>query len=85
MPMYEYECKQCHQRMEKIQHYDDPEETVCVQCGGPLERLVSAPSLQFKGAGWHVNDYAKSAASAPTSCETGCCGTSCCPMTSSSN
>lgn len=79
MPMYEYECQQCHKRMEKIQHFDDPEESVCVHCGGKLERLVSAPALQFKGGGWHVNDYAsKAAASAPSSCETGCCGTSCC-------
>jgi len=29
-----------------------------------LERPLTAPTLQFKGAGWYVNDYAsKSAAS----------------------
>lgn len=60
MPLYEYECKQCHQRMEKIQSFSAPLETVCPKCGGALERVISAPAIQFKGAGWYVNDYAKS-------------------------
>ena len=35
-----------------------PEEKVCPACGGEVERLISAPAIQFKGAGWYVNDYA---------------------------
>ena len=62
MPLYEYECKQCHQRLEKIQSFSAPPEKVCPKCGGELERVISAPAIQFKGAGWYVNDYAKSAA-----------------------
>lgn len=27
-------------------------------CKGELERLISAPAIQFKGSGWYVNDYA---------------------------
>lgn len=64
MPLYEYECKACHQRTEKIQSFNAPPETVCPKCGGALERVISAPALQFKGAGWYVNDYAKGSASA---------------------
>lgn len=64
MPLYEYECKACHQRTEKIQSFNAPPETVCPKCGGPLERLISPPALQFKGAGWYVNDYAKSSSAA---------------------
>ena len=60
MPLYEYECKQCHQRLEKIQSFSAPRETKCPKCGGELERVISAPAIQFKGAGWYVNDYAKS-------------------------
>lgn len=60
MPLYEYECKECHQRLEKIQSFSAPHETVCPNCGGELERVISAPAIQFKGAGWYVNDYAKS-------------------------
>ena len=68
MPLYEYECKQCHQRLEKIQSFSAPPEKVCPKCGGELERVISAPAIQFKGAGWYVNDYAKSGskAAAPT-------------------
>ena len=60
MPLYEYECKQCQRRTEKIQRFSDPEVTVCPHCGGVLERLLSAPAIQFKGAGWYITDYAKS-------------------------
>ena len=58
MPLYEYQCKQCGHRFEKIQSFSAPEEKVCPECGGEVERLISAPAIQFKGAGWYVNDYA---------------------------
>jgi predicted nucleic acid-binding Zn ribbon protein len=32
----------------------------CPRCGGRLERLMSAPAIQFKGSGWYVTDYARS-------------------------
>ena len=31
----------------------------CPHCGGKVERLIAAPAIQFKGAGWYVTDYAK--------------------------
>jgi len=62
MPLYEYECKQCHERLEKIQSFSALPEKICPKCGGELERVISAPAFQFKGAGWYVNDYAKSGA-----------------------
>jgi putative FmdB family regulatory protein len=58
VPLYEYQCKQCAHRFEKIQSFSAPEEKVCPECGGEVERLISAPAIQFKGAGWYVNDYA---------------------------
>lgn len=58
MPLYEYRCKQCGHQFEKIQSFSAPEEKVCPACGGEVERLISAPAFQFKGAGWYVNDYA---------------------------
>jgi len=30
----------------------------CPRCGGKVERLLTAPAIQFKGAGWYVTDYA---------------------------
>jgi putative FmdB family regulatory protein len=58
VPLYEYQCKQCGHRFEKIQSFSAPEEKECPECKGPVERLLSAPAIQFKGAGWYVNDYA---------------------------
>ena len=57
MPLYEYECQQCHRRTEKIQKFSDPELTVCPFCGGALERTLTAPAIQFKGAGWYKDLY----------------------------
>jgi putative FmdB family regulatory protein len=58
LPLYEYQCAQCGYRYEKIQKFNAEHETVCPKCGGALERPLTAPALQFKGAGWYVNDYA---------------------------
>lgn len=64
MPLYEYRCTACGHRFEKIQSFQSPELTECPVCKGKLERPLSAPAFQFKGAGWYVTDYAgKGAAS----------------------
>lgn len=57
MPIYEYQCQQCDKRTEAIQRLDDPPLALCPHCGGPLTKLMSAPSFQFKGSGWYVTDY----------------------------
>ena len=59
MPLYEYECKKCHHRFERIQKFSDPHVKKCPDCGGPVEQVISAPAVQFKGSGWYVTDYAK--------------------------
>src|SRR5262250_1148496 len=59
MPLYEYQCKKCHHRFEKIQKFSDKPVKKCPECGGPVEQLLSAPAVQFKGSGWYVTDYAK--------------------------
>jgi len=57
MPLYEYRCKKCGHHFEKIQSFSAPDEKECPVCKGEVERLISAPSLRFKGTGWYVNDY----------------------------
>jgi putative FmdB family regulatory protein len=52
---------------ERIQKFSDPPLTICPHCGGELEQLISAPAVQFKGAGWYVTDYAKKSGGAPAS------------------
>ena len=63
MPIYEYKCKKCHHRFEKIQKFSDPPVTKCPECGGAVEQLLSPPAVQFKGSGWYVTDYAKNSGS----------------------
>lgn len=59
MPIYEYVCKKCHHKFEKIQKFSDPKIKKCPECGGPVEQTINAPAVQFKGTGWYVTDYAK--------------------------
>ncbi len=59
MPLYEYRCRKCGRRVEKIQKFSDEPLKTCESCGGKLERLISPPAIQFKGTGWYVTDYAK--------------------------
>lgn len=59
MPIYDYRCKQCGHRFEKIQGFSDPEIKECPTCGGEVEKMITAPSVQFKGSGWYATDYAK--------------------------
>ena len=59
MPLYEYECKKCHHRFERIQTFAARHTKKCPECGGPIEQMISAPAVQFKGSGWYVTDYPK--------------------------
>ena len=60
MPIYEYQCSRCGALFEVIQKFSDPPIETHAECGGSVARLISAPSLQFKGSGWYITDYAKS-------------------------
>ena len=66
MPIYEYQCKKCGHRFEKIQQFSDAPVKKCPQCGGAVEQLLSAPAVQFKGTGWYVTDYARKGSSGDT-------------------
>ncbi len=57
MPLYEYECQQCHKHTEKRQKFSDPEITECPHCGGKLQRVLSAPNFAFAGGGWYKDLY----------------------------
>ena len=71
MPLYEYECKKCHHRFERIQKFSDPHVKKCPECGGPIEQVISAPAVQFKGSGWYVTDYAKKSSTGSASSSNG--------------
>ena len=72
MPLYAYRCTSCGNKFEKIQNFSAEPETICPKCGqATLIRPLTAPRLNFKGAGWYINDYApkSSESSSETSSE----------------
>jgi putative FmdB family regulatory protein len=71
MPLYEYQCKRCQHRFERIQKFSDPHVKKCPECGGSVEQLLSPPAVQFKGSGWYVTDYAKKGAKSSPAGESG--------------
>jgi putative FmdB family regulatory protein len=70
MPLYEYQCHECNHRFERIERVSAPSDGVCPSCGGAARRLLGAPALQFKGAGWYVNDYGKGNGGRPSTTDT---------------
>lgn len=56
MPLYEYKCKKGHV-FDVIQSFSDAPVTKCEICGAKCERVLSAPSIHFKGSGFYNTDY----------------------------
>jgi putative FmdB family regulatory protein len=57
VPLYEYKCLKCGRLTEKIENVGGPYLKKCPHCGGKVEAVITAPSIQFKGGGWYVTDY----------------------------
>lgn len=70
MPLYEYQCAQCG-RFELIQKFSDQPLSVCPTCGQEVQKLLSAPAIQFKGTGWYITDYARKGGTGGNSSGTG--------------
>jgi len=58
VPLYEYQCPN-DGRFEVIRKFSDPPLTACPTCGAEIQKLASAPAIQFKGTGWYITDYAR--------------------------
>ena len=56
MPIYEYECEQCHCLFERKQRYDEEPVAMC-QCGGRSRRVLRSVPIIFKGSGFYQTDY----------------------------
>ncbi|MCS7177690.1 MAG: FmdB family zinc ribbon protein [Anaerolineae bacterium] len=57
MPVYEYQCKACGVRFERVQRFTDEPVKVCPECGGSVYRLVQPVGIIFKGSGFYVTDH----------------------------
>ena len=58
MPIYEYLCDNCGNKLEVIQKIDDDPLLTCPKCEtDSLRKLVSAASFRLKGTGWYATDF----------------------------
>ncbi len=61
MPIYEYECRNCGTRFEKMQPITSDPVKICPNCGEEQVRRVIQPvGVIFKGSGWYITDNRKS-------------------------
>ncbi|PCJ47868.1 MAG: transcriptional regulator [Gammaproteobacteria bacterium] len=61
MPIYEYKCKACEHKFDKLQKINDPVLKDCPDCGeSELVKLVSAAGFRLKGTGWYETDFKNS-------------------------
>ena len=58
MPIYEYQCEACSEKLEALQKISDAPLVDCPTCGEPaLKKLVSAAAFRLKGGGWYETDF----------------------------
>jgi putative FmdB family regulatory protein len=59
MPTYDYRCPNGH-TFELFQRMSDPPPGTCEVCGAsPVERVLFAPAVHFKGSGFYATDYGR--------------------------
>ncbi len=56
MPVYQYACTACDERLEVRQSFTDDALTTCPVCAGRLRKVLSAVGVVFKGSGFYRND-----------------------------
>src|SRR4051812_34806070 len=56
MPLYDYQCESCGHVVEVMHGVNDSGPQRCERCGGPMRKLLSTPSIVFKGSGWAKKD-----------------------------
>ena len=60
MANYEYRCAACGHRFERVAVIGSaPVRPKCPECGKRGKRVFGPPMVQFKGSGFHVNDYGR--------------------------
>jgi putative FmdB family regulatory protein len=68
MPVYEYACKECGNRFEKMQPITADALKDCPHCGkSALHRVFHPVGVIFKGSGWYITDNRNSNSNSSTS------------------
>jgi putative FmdB family regulatory protein len=56
MPVYDFHCQKCEQRVEIEHRFDEPHPKKHRKCGGRLRRIFVSPHIVYKGAGFFSTD-----------------------------
>ncbi len=58
MPIYEYQCTNCHHQFDLMQKISDEPIKQCPECHkNTVTKLISAAGFQLKGTGWYASDF----------------------------
>ena len=58
VPIYEYRCENGH-LFDVMQRMSDDPLTACTECGAPVQKVLNAPAIHFKGSGFYNTDYGR--------------------------
>jgi len=61
MPLYDYRCAACAREVEVMHSIHDQGPETCTACGGTMNKVLSLPTIHFKGSGWAKKDAATKA------------------------
>jgi len=56
VPIYDYTCESCGRTIEVVHSVHGHGPKACEVCGGRMRKLMSFPTIVFKGSGWAKND-----------------------------
>jgi putative FmdB family regulatory protein len=56
VPVYEYACTECGERLEVRQSFSDDPLSECPACSGRLRKVLSPVGVVFKGSGFYRTD-----------------------------
>lgn len=62
MPLYDYRCAACDRQVEVMHGIHERGPDACEACGGAMKKVLSPPTIHFKGSGWAKKDAAASTA-----------------------
>ncbi len=58
MPIYDFQCTNCHFQCEMLRKMSESSLTNCPNCKSEtLAKKLSAPSFQLSGSGWYATDF----------------------------
>lgn len=71
VPTYAYACRSCGHRFDAVQSMNDAPLEACIDCGGPVRRVIAPVGVAFKGSGFYRNDSRSGPGAGPSGAASG--------------